>query len=1427
MQIKYCRNRIFSTEIWYSQYLLTPANKTAFCKGPCANGDICSMLNYIKRLLPALGLMLSTVSFAQPTVTLGVAENSGGTTFGLGGSTRLRLTFENTSSEPITDISGSLTLPDNISLTEGTGDLRVDCSYFQVSAPATGATLNILDGQLGTADDCNIEFNVTGDLAGSYNVSTSDFSSSGGVSLGTSITLSIDSTRYTSSLSFGAESVFIGDETTLTLEFAGTSANFALSLSGSVSLPEGLQFLSASPLSDTCNLTSTTTDTNLRTATFLAQSVQNRDSCLITYGVRATGLGDTRLGTTNTLAIASSRGVAVVDVLNNQPVYASNIIEIIPREVLISHIYSREAAIGGTVDIRYTLSNTTREPINDATFSHNLDAVLSSMTIVDVIEFGDCGNEGVLGANPGSSTVNLSNASLEAGDNCSFTITAQIPNTASQGEYTSSLTNTAAMLPARNATLAVPTATLVVRDAPEVSFILLDESLNQVSRVAAGQTYTVELTLTNPSPDHTLTGTSFSLGLDGASSQSVVLPPNGYCGISSQAGVNTNLPIAIYEALFNNLSLDPLLSCTFSLEFTIGARSTLPLSIEATPPVGEINTKTRTGESVFQTYHLDFGPTAQLFFDTPSLLPGDTGVINVLLTHSENATGSATDIALSLDINTLIGSDGAVVGDGTVLTNFCGGESTASILNGIIEIQGGTLAVSDSCSLAIGYASGSNLAAGTISVSTSDVTSRVNSRLVASAPANATIVITPVSLLVSADKNVVSTGRDVMVTYSVWNDGTAPAQLNLLTQEFPQGTLLQGSSSTCGSTVEMGSISNPPRALLRITGGTTPALSQCTTTATLNFAAETSGEETFATSQYGITYDESPIQIGSAELQLGVTNSLLFQSVDISPGTLTPGGDLTIQHTLTNLSDETATAIALNTDLSSIGGVALTTLPLNDVCGLGSSINASTNGYRLTEGSLSAGASCTFAVTGTLPENVETSTVAFDFAEYVGVIGATNVSGNNLTTTALVGNIVITRQFPDVLFPGALATMTLTLTNTGASTQQNISVIDELSSVIPGLASVTAPQVDVCGAGSTLSGTSTLSLSNGTLSAGDSCQISVQVQVPIDATFGDYNGGPTEITSGGALTGTIVPNAITLASAPAISATLSPTSFGFNDVGLLTILVDNSDSPAAVGQIGFNYSLDNILVVDTLGLDSNSCAGIVDATPGERTISLSGGSAPANGSCSVAVTIRAVNQGNSLYQTPNLVTQYGAVAGSQAQVTVSPTGSFGSIQPLPSGREGRISISHSSPDSTCAFAGTPVFSSGDGTTPPALDNRLLFDGLVDFTLENCTAGEQVQIAINYGTSLRNGSQIFKLQTGVDPIPMPTEIRGSTAIYSLVDGGLGDADGLENGVIVDPAGLYSPVDSIPTLPALLRWALIFLILISAAYSGRRIFFNARA
>ena len=156
-------------------------------------------------------------------------------------------------------------------------------------------------------------------------------------------------------------------------------------------------------------------------------------------------------------------------------------------------------------------------------------------------------------------------------------------------------------------------------------------------------------------------------------------------------------------------------------------------------------------------------------------------------------------------------------------------------------------------------------------------------------------------------------------------------------------------------------------------------------------------------------------------------------------------------------------------------------------------------------GSIPAGSACTArvdikAAAVGLAENVS--------GELLSTPGGPQVSSGFATDSIEVtaDELVFQKDFiDDPVLPGATVVLEFSILNTNRSdSATGITFTDDLDAVLSGLVAVDTPVVDPCGGGSLLSGTSLLTLADGSLGPGEGCSFSVTLQVPAATPPGAY-----------------------------------------------------------------------------------------------------------------------------------------------------------------------------------------------------------------------------------------------------------------------------------------------------------------------------------
>jgi hypothetical protein len=483
-------------------------------------------------------------------------------------------------------------------------------------------------------------------------------------------------------------------------------------------------------------------------------------------------------------------------------------------------------------------------------------------------------------------------------------------------------------------------------------------------------------------------------------------------------------------------------------------------------------------------------------------------------------------------------------------------------------------------------------------------------------------------------------GGTVTLEFPLSHDENASADATDITFSDDLEAVLTGlvavglpASDVCGAGSQITGTGN-----LVFTGGSLAPGESCTFSVTLQVpGAPPPGAHTNTTSNVqatvlGVTATGNP---ASGDLEIAG----LALRKEFTDDPVLAGDTVTLRFTLDNLSPVSAAgAIAFNDDLDdTLPGLAVAAggLPQVDVCGPGSSLlgAAGDSFLMFIDGSLAPQTSCSFDVILQVPATAEpnryVNTTSAVSASVDGVILPFDPATDRLEVEGDL--LTFSKEFiDDPADPGGTTNLRFTLGNLSLSqTLTDIAFTDDLDAALAGLVSSAGPLADVCGPGSTLSGTSLLIFSGGSLAPGASCSFDVPLSVPSDVPIGTVYTNDTSEASA---------NAGGLAvTAPAASDVLAINFLAFskaidygpgNDAANpggsvnLSFTIENLNQNEAVGELAFIDDLDAVLpgLVAT-GLPLSDLCGTGSLVSGDALISLSDGSVAPNGSCTITLAL--------------------------------------------------------------------------------------------------------------------------------------------------------------------------------------------------------------
>ena len=348
-----------------------------------------------------------------------------------------------------------------------------------------------------------------------------------------------------------------------------------------------------------------------------------------------------------------------------------------------------------------------------------------------------------------------------------------------------------------------------------------------------------------------------------------------------------------------------------------------------------------------------------------------------------------------------------------------------------------------------------------------------------------------------------------------------------------------------------------------------------------------------------------------------------------SPTALAIGTDSVLTLTITNPNvAHTLNGIAVSDTLPAApAGLVFSTPPDAATTCPDAALNISGTTISITGGTLIVGENCTVSVKVTSAVN---DTI---YTNITDTVSSTN-GGTGLTASAVISftpKPTISKAFSVTSIPvDGTATMSFTITNNTAAAVTGMTFDDLFPT---GLVTANPPAL-TSSCGGTISswdGTTAGTLSatgndvgirltgGGIVAVGGTCDISIDVT---SASAGDYDNTTTGVDSIEATPAGPVSNTATLSvlAPPTVTKVFSPAPIGKGQTTTLTVTLTNSNTTAITGAAfsdTYPADLDNAATTNL----ANSCGGTATAVAGADSLSLSGGTIPAGGSCEISVDV--------------------------------------------------------------------------------------------------------------------------------------------------------------------------------------------------------------
>ncbi len=752
--------------------------------------------------------------------------------------------------------------------------------------------------------------------------------------------------------------------------------------------------------------------------------------------------------------------------------------------------------------------------------------------------------------------------------------------------------------------------------------------------VGPGETATLEFTLSNTARGSDATGVGFtddlSAMLAGTTLDSVGL---NTCGASVTGGGTGLINVSggtVAAGRTCTITVSVLVPTSGSGGTHTNTVSDLSGTIGGAPVTGPAASARLT------VYDLRPPELTKTFSDS-QVDPGDPVTMTFTLTNP-NTTNSLTGIAFTDDMGAFI--------SGTTITALplggaCGGSVFGTYSGGAdtINLVGGSLPQGDSCSFTVDIQLPSSVPPGDYVNTTSAVTALDGPATIVGRAASATLKVGGSANLTFRKEfsdTAALAGDTVQLTFSIKStpessDATALSFTDNLGDAgtsvppvFLAGTTIQSiDSNSCGTASGAGT------GVFQLSGGTLIGEAECAIVLTLQLPSGAApGSYTNSTSRLGFTAGTATsVSPATATLQIKDFRDLVLEKAFID-GPALPGGTATMRFTIRNPTSEAASSMAFSDNLSAFisGATAASPLPATP-CGAGSSLSGSST-LILNGGSLVAGGTCSFDVQVSIPGTATAGSYTNQTGNMAYTLAGAPRSAAAATARLRVIDAALSlfKTFTDdPVSAGGTVTLEYRLDNLSSQPVTGLSFTDDFGAALSGLVATGLPRAGVCGSGSNLAGTSTLSLTGGTISGGGSCTFSVTLDVPASASGGIYPGttsAPTGTIGGSGVTGSPASDSLTVRDATAPSIAKSFANGGAAAAGGTTTLdftLTNNDASAPVSNLRFTDDLNAMLPGAAMtGTVSNDCGAAVS---GGATIAVTGAQMAAGASCTIRVSV--------------------------------------------------------------------------------------------------------------------------------------------------------------------------------------------------------------
>jgi CSLREA domain-containing protein len=1169
-----------------------------------AAGDANNITGAISSTQGGTGLASNTASLkvvAPPTIS----KAFGAAAISLNGTTTVTFTIANpaanTSAENGIAFSDTLTNGLQVASTPGVSN---SCGGT-VTAAANSTSISLTGGSIATPGaTCTIVVNVTGTQSGTVSNTTGAISSTNGGTGATSNTATlIVASPANVTKSFGAARIPLNGTTSLTINISNPNTNVTLNgLAFTDTLPAGLVIAATPNLNNTCGGTATAA-AGSSSLSLSGGTLASSASCAVTVNVTGTTAGDKN----NSVQVTSTEG--------GTSATASATVTVAAPPSIAKAFGAASIPLNGTTTVTFTISNPNNPgtpangDLSGVAFSDTLplSGGPASATLVVAATPGvvnTCG--GTVTATAGTGVISLSGGSVAHNSSCTLTVNVTGTVEGDANNTTGAITSTEG-----GTGLASNTVTLKVVTPPTISKAF------GAANITLNGTTTVTFTITNPAANTSAeNGIAFSdtltNGLQVASTPGV----SNSCGGTVTAAANSTS-----ISLTGGSIATPGATCTIVVNVTGTQSGTVT---NTTGAISSINGGTGATSN-----------TATLIVASPANVTKSFGAAKIPLNGTTSLTINISNPNTNVSLSGLAFTDtlpaGLVIAATPNLNNTCGGTATAAAGSGSLSLSAGTLASSASCAVTVNVT-------GTTAGDKNNTVQVTSTEGGTSATASATVtVVAPPSIAKSFGAASIPLNGSTSLSFTIQNNNTTTSLSGIgFSDTLPAGLVISapnGLTGSCGGgTITATQNTN----VISLSGATLAASASCTFSVNVTGRAaglqnNTSGAVTSTEGGTGAT--------ASASMNVVAPPSI---AKVFNPSSIALNATTSLTFTITN---PAANAVSLT-------GVAFTdTLPTGltvanatpTVCG-GTLTTTAPTGIALSGATIAANGQCQFSVT-------VTGAAAGSYTNTTGAVTSTNGgTGNTASASLTVATApTITKAFGAAsILLNSSTSLTVNINNPNATLA--LSGVAFSDSLPAGLVVATPNGLtSTCGGTVTAAaGSGSISLTGGALAANGSCTIALNVK-GVAAGVQNNTTGPISSTESGA-GATSNTASITVIGPPAIAKAFGAASINLNATTTLSFTITNPNATVALSGIAFGDTLPTgLAVANPNGLTGSCGSGTI--TTSAASITLSGGTIAAGGSCTFSVNVVGTTGGHKV-NTTETVTSSNAGTGNQATATI-------------------------------------------------------------------------------------------------------------------------------------------------------------------------------